>query len=639
MSVDNIAEGVSKIDLEDKKKKLSRKELKKLEAQAKYDLEMKSMGYIEKKEGDEEHHKEEGHGIGDAALNLGDQFTVSQQSRSAVKEILDESSKDIKVTNFDITAGGKLLYNKADLVISHGQRYGFIGPNGMGKTTLLRHVAARKLNIPSTIDILYCEQELSVDKTSAIDAVLNSDKARLELMKKEVDLTKKLEEGDENAIEQLQAVNDEMKNTNADSAEPKARRILAGLGFSKEMQEKPCEHFSGGWRMRISLARALFLEPTLLLLDEPTNHLDLNAVIWLDNYLQTWKNTLVIISHDQGFLDSVCSMIIHLDKQKLFYYSGNYSKFKAMYDQQTKEYAKKYMQQRKDLAALKKHGKSAKQAEEEVRNRQAIKANKEKKSKNAMSSMGNEDDPDRAELLERIKAYEVKFTFPNPTPLPPPILGLKDVYFKYGDNVLFENVNFGIDMNSRVAIVGPNGVGKSTFLKLLNKRIVATSGDQIKHRQLRVGWFDQHSNESLNGEQTATDYLCTKFNLDYEEARKRLGITGLPGQSHTVLIKDLSGGQKSRVALAELALQNPDILILDEPSNNLDLQSIHALAEAIEEFKGGVIMVTHDERLITQTECTLWVIEEKNIAEIDGDFDDYKNEILEQLGETVHGKH
>ncbi|PAV91654.1 hypothetical protein WR25_20129 [Diploscapter pachys] len=549
-----------------------------------------------------------------------------------------ENSMDIKVENFDIAAQGKMLFSKANLTIVAGRRYGLVGPNGMGKTTLLKHIAARKLAIPTHIDLLYCEQEIAVDSTPAIDAVVNSDKVRLRLLKEEEELTQKLEDGDTSVTERLKEVSDELRDIGADKAEPKARRILAGLGFTAEMQQKPVEAFSGGWRMRVSLARALFLEPTLLMLDEPTNHLDLNAVIWLDNYLQNWKKTLLIVSHDQGFLDSVCTDIVQLFNKQLYYYKGNYSMYKKMWDQKMKEHVKKYEQQQKQLTALKKGGKSAKQAEEELKKNMVNKANKaggKGKKQEQSSSMGDENDEPPPELLQRIKEYMVKFLFPETTKINPPILGLHNVTFGYGNQVLFNDLDFGVDMDSRIAIVGPNGVGKSTLLKLLVGKIEPQNGELRRHRQLRIGWFDQHSNEALNGEQTAADYLCTKFNIDLQTSRKHLGMTGLPGESHTVKIKDLSGGQKSRVALAELGLGAPDIIILDEPTNNLDIESIDALGEAIREYGGGVIMVTHDERLVRRTDCSLWVVENQTIAEIDGDFDDYKREVLEALGETL----
>ncbi|CAG9540082.1 unnamed protein product [Cercopithifilaria johnstoni] len=620
MSKESCMFGAAAVTSSDEKveKKLSRKELKKLQKKAEYEREIKEMG--------------ESGGIGSGA-ELGQQFSVSQQAKSVGQRNQLENAIDIKVENFDIAAQGRVLFHKAELTIAFGRHYGLVGPNGMGKTTLLKHIAARRLEIPPNIDLLYCEQEIEVDNTPAIDAVVKSDKYRLALIEEEAQLIKKLEEGDVSVGEHLKEVTDELKNINADAAKPKARRILAGLGFTKTMQEKPVEAFSGGWRMRISLARALFLEPTLLMLDEPTNHLDLNAVIWLDNYLQTWKKTLLIVSHDQGFLDSVCTDIIDLQDQKLYYYKGNYSAFKKMKDQKMREHMKAFESQQKQLAAMKKGGKSSKQAVEEMKNRLQNKQNKVNKGKKGSTAMADIADAP-VELLHKIKEYNVKFTFPDPTKLPPPVLGLHGVTFGYKDQMLFKNLDFGVDMDSRIAIVGPNGVGKSTLLKLLAGKIEPHQGEARRHRQLRIGWFDQHANEVLNGEQTPVEYLFTKFRIDYQDARKRLGTVGLPSSTHTVKIKDLSGGQKSRVALAELALGAPDLLILDEPTNNLDIESIHALAEAIENFGGGVVMVTHDERLIRETNCQLWIVENLGVAEIDGDFEDYRKEILDQLGET-----
>ncbi|VDN34386.1 unnamed protein product [Gongylonema pulchrum] len=389
-------------------------------------------------------------------------------------------------------------------------------------------------------------------------------------------------------MEMFLLVAEELKNINADAAEPKARRILSGLGFTKTMQEKP------------------------------TNHLDLNAVIWLDKfvilfaykyYLQAWKKTLLIVSHDQGFLDNVCTDIIDLQDQKLYYYKGNYATYKKMKDQKMKERMKAFEAQQKQIAAMKKSGKSSKQATEEMKSRLQQKQDKVNKGKKSSAAMGDEADAPPAELLQRVKEYNVKFSFPDPPKLPPPVLGLHGVCFGYNNQLLFKNLDFGIDMDSRIAIVGPNGVGKSTLLKLLYGKVEPHQGEVRKHRQLRIGWFDQHANEALNGEQTPVEYLVTKFQINYQDARKRLGTVGLPGPVHTVKIKDLSGGQKSRVALAELALGAPDMLILDEPTNNLDIESIHALAEAIESFGGGVVMVTHDERLIRETSCQLWIVE------------------------------
>jgi len=384
--------------------------------------------------------------------------------------------------------------------------------------------------------------------------------------------------------------------------------------------------------MRVSLARALFIEPTLLMLDEPTNHLDLNAVIWLDNYLQSYKKTLLIVSHDQSFLDNVCSDIIHLDQCKLWYYKGNYSMFKKMELQKRRERIKEYEKQEKRLKELKSAGQSKKKAES--KQKEAL-TRKQQKNQSKLSKHDDED-TGPTELLEKPKEYLVKFRFPETSNLQPPILGLFNASFNYEDQPpLFKNVEFGIDMDSRVAIVGPNGVGKSTFLKLIMGDLEPTKGEMRRNLRLKIGRFDQHSGEHLTAEESPTEYLMRLFDLPVEKARRQLGSFGLQSHAHTVKMKDLSGGQKARVALAELTLSAPDVVILDEPTNNLDIESIDALGEALNEYEGGVIIVSHDERLIRETNCQLWVIEEQTINEIEGGFDDYRKEVLDELGEEV----
>ncbi|XP_071443022.1 ATP-binding cassette sub-family F member 1 [Hetaerina americana] len=610
----------------DSSKKLTHKEKKKLKKQLEYEKQVETMT----KKGGQGHSE------------LGENFSVSQVEKSAQQKQALENAVDIKVEGFSISARGNDLFVNANLLIANGRRYGLVGPNGHGKTTLLRHIASRAFNIPSSIDVLYCEQEVVADERTAVEVVLQADTKRTALLEECSTLEAQLESGKgvhEEVQTRLKEVYEELKAIGADSAEPRSRRILAGLGFTRQMQNRATHHFSGGWRMRVSLARALFLEPTLLLLDEPTNHLDLNAVIWLDNYLQGWKKTLLVVSHDQSFLDNVCNEIIHLDQQKLYYYKGNYSMFKKMYFQKRKEMSKEYEKQEKRLKELKAHGQSKKQAEKkqkEVLTRKQEK-NRSRAGQKGGGGAGDDSETGPTELLQKPREYIVKFRFPDPPPLQPPILGLHNVTFAYeGQKPLLEKCDFGIDLSSRVAIVGPNGVGKSTFLKLLTGDLTPRIGDVKKNHRLRIGRFDQHSGEHLTAEESPSEYLMRLFNLPYEKARKQLGTFGLISHAHTIRMKDLSGGQKARVALAELCLNAPDVVILDEPTNNLDIESIDALAEAINEYNGGVIIVTHDERLIRETECTLWVIEDRTINEVDGDFDDYRRELLDSLGEVIN---
>ncbi|XP_053670975.1 ATP-binding cassette sub-family F member 1 [Anopheles nili] len=610
-------DGDNEEEVAEKEKKLTHKEKKKMKKQQEFEKQQETML------------RKGGQGHSDLDSN----FTMSQALKTGNQSKHMEHAVDIKIENFTISAKGNDLFVNANLLIANGRHYGLVGPNGHGKTTLLRHIANRAFAIPPNIDVLLCEQEVVADETSAVDTVLKADVKRTALLKECEELELAIEAGNLELQNRLDAVYNELKAIGADSAEPRARRILAGLGFSRGMQNRPTNAFSGGWRMRVSLARALFIEPTLLLLDEPTNHLDLNAVIWLDNYLQGWKKTLLIVSHDQSFLDNVCNEIIHLDTKKLYYYKGNYTMFKKMYVQKRKEMIKEYEKQERRLKDMKAHGQSKKAAEKKQKENLT---RKQEKGRTKNQKPGEEDDGP-IELLSKPKEYIVKFSFPDPPPLQPPILGLHNCHFNFpNQKPLFIGADFGIDLSSRVAIVGPNGVGKSTFLKLLVGELDPVQGEAKRNHRLRIGRFDQHSGEHLTAEETPAEYLQRLFNLPYEKARKQLGTFGLASHAHTIKMKDLSGGQKARVALAELCLNAPDVLILDEPTNNLDIESIDALADAINEYKGGVIIVSHDERLIRETECTLFVIEEQTINEVDGDFDDYRKEVLDSLGEVIN---
>ena len=405
------------------KKTLTHKEKKALEKKKKLDAEM---ARISTKGG-------QGHSALDA------NFTVAQALKTGGALANLENAVDIKIEKFSIAAKGKDLFTNASLLIAQGRKYGLVGPNGHGKTTLLRHIGNRALQIPPNIDVLYCEQEVGADERSALKTVLDADVKRTELMEEAERLEKEQEKG-KTVADQLNDVYDELRAIGADQAEPRARRLLAGLGFNKEMQDRATNKFSGGWRMRVSLARALYIEPTLLMLDEPTNHLDLNAVIWLDNYLQGYKKTLLIVSHDQSFLDNVCTDIVHLDQCKLWYYKGNYSMFKKMEQQKRKERIKDYEKQEKRLKELKASGQSKKKAES--KQKEAL-TRKQQKNQSKLSKQDDED-TGPTELLEKPKEYLVRFRFPDVSNLQPPILGLFNVSFGYeGQGQLFKGVDFG----------------------------------------------------------------------------------------------------------------------------------------------------------------------------------------------------
>jgi ATP-binding cassette subfamily F protein 1 len=402
------------------------------------------------------------------ASQEGAQFACSQTAVNE-KDPQWENSLDINVPNFSISAAGKILFKDAILSITKGRRYGLVGPNGKGKSTLLKMIASGDLKIPPRIDFLYVEQEVVADDTPAVEAVLKADLKRWNLLKEEESLMKALDAGDEDMekIERLQIVTEELTNMGADSAEAKARRILFGLGFDMDMQVKPTKMFSGGWRMRISLARALFVEPTLLMLDEPTNHLDLNAVIWLDDYLQRWKNTLLVVSHDQDFLNSVTQEILHIEDLKLVSYKGNYDSFKKAEKIKFEQTVKAWEKQEKRLRELKRSGQSKAKAQENVKkNAKREPAGRNNKKTNDAIASGSQT-ATQTELISRPKEYQVRFHFTDVADIGRPVMEINQVHFRYSPKhpVIFDKVDFGIDMDSRICIVGPNGAGKSTLLK------------------------------------------------------------------------------------------------------------------------------------------------------------------------------
>eukprot|EP00522_Entomoneis_paludosa_P003305 CAMPEP_0172471518 /NCGR_PEP_ID=MMETSP1065-20121228/67857_1 /TAXON_ID=265537 /ORGANISM="Amphiprora paludosa, Strain CCMP125" /LENGTH=1007 /DNA_ID=CAMNT_0013229621 /DNA_START=113 /DNA_END=3136 /DNA_ORIENTATION=+ len=581
-----------------------------------------------------------------AASREGAQFACSQ---TAVDEKDPQwmNSLDVNIPNFSISAAGKILFQDAALTIGHGRRYGLVGPNGKGKSTLLKMIASGDLKLPPRIDYLYVEQEIVADDTPAVEAVLRADTRRWDLLQEEAALMKDLDVEDETPeqaaaseakVSRLQQVVDELTNMGADAAEARARRILYGLGFSIDMQTKPTKMFSGGWRMRISLARALFIEPTLMMLDEPTNHLDLNAVIWLEEYLKKWKKTLFVVSHDQDFLNGVCDEILHIEDLKLISYKGNYDSFKKAEKIKFEQTQKAWEKQEKRLRELKKSGQSKQKAQEAVKkNNKRESGARSQKKKNQAVAAGTEA-VEASELIKRPKEYSVKFEFPEVAELSRPVMEVNTVHFRYSPKhpVIFETVDFGIDMDSRVTIVGPNGAGKSTLLKLLTGEVDPTRGDVRRNPRLRMGIYNQHFVDKLPMDKTPVEFLRDKYsNEDYQSVRNRLGKYGLEGHAHEVAMRDLSGGQKARVVFVDLSLEEPHILLLDEPTNNLDIESIDALCDAINEFNGGVVVVTHDQRLIDECECTLWVVEKLGVTEWTEGFDDYKASILAELEREV----
>lgn len=583
-----------------------------------------------------------------------DAFTVVVASRSSALDdgeegnAADANVRDITVENFSVSARGKELLKNATVKITHGKRYGLIGPNGKGKSTLLKLLAWRKIPVPRNIDVLLVEQEVVGDDKSALEAVVSANEELVRLRQEVASLSGSAhveeEEVDDEAGERLAELYEKLQILGSDAAEAQASKILAGLGFTKEMQIRPTRSFSGGWRMRISLARALFIQPTLLLLDEPTNHLDLRAVLWLEEYLTRWKKTLVVVSHDRDFLNAVSTDIIHLHDLKLHFYRGNFDEFEVGYEQKRKEANKKFETYDKQIKAAKRSGSRVQQ--EKVKDKAKFVAAKES-SKNKSKGKMDDDDEIIPEAPRKWRDYTVEFHFPEPTELTPPLLQLIDVSFSYPSRPDFKlsDVDVGIDMGTRVAIVGPNGAGKSTLLNLLAGDLQPTEGEVRRSQKLRIGRYSQHFVDLLTMEETPVQYLL-RLHPDQEgfskqeAVRAKLGKFGLPSHNHLTPIAKLSGGQKSRVVFTSISMSKPHILLLDEPTNHLDMQSIDALAEALEEFSGGVVLVSHDSRLISRVcedeeKSQLWIVEDGTVCVFDGTFEDYKEDLLKQIKEEV----
>lgn len=526
---------------------------------------------------------------------------------------------DMEIEGVTLYAGSQELISSATLKLSHGTKYGLIGRNGVGKSTMLRAINARTIPIPNFIFVIHVEQEIDGDDTTALNAVLKVDKEREWLLAKEKELLEKPVDEPEGPIS-LNEVYERLEELDSDSAESRAASVLHGLGFDDEMQNKKTREFSGGWRMRIALAQALFLEPDLLLLDEPTNHLDVNALTWLEEFLNEWEKTVIIVSHDRGFLNNVTRQTIFLHHKRLLYYGGNYDTFlKVRADQKANQMATRAQQDRTE-AHLKQfiarfgqgHKKMAKQAQSRQK--------KLAKLQEAMVDV-DYDDP------------YLKLEFPSATYLPPPCVSVMSVAFGYDEDKppLYKNLEFGVDMDSRVAVVGPNGAGKSTFLKLLEGDIVPTEGWISRHTKLRLARFSQHHMEMMDTSvDSVTHMRRLDKNMSVEEARRYLGRFGLTGELALKKIKLLSGGQKSRIAFAELAWRKPHIMLLDEPTNHLDIETIEALAYALNKFEGGVVLVSHDERLISLVADELWIVNKGTkgkpgfVEVFDGSFDEYK---------------
>ena len=550
-------------------------------------------------------------------------------------------SKDIKVDGIDISISGKRILTDTNLTLAYSRRYGLVGQNGIGKSTLLRALSRREVAIPTHISILHVEQEITGDDTPALQAVLDADVWRKHLLQEQEKITKQLadleaqrsqmadtsrdaaaldqeKEGLDTTLGDIQAKLSEMES---DKAEPRAASILAGLGFSAERQQYATKTFSGGWRMRLALARALFCEPDLLLLDEPSNMLDVPSVTFLANYLQTYPSTVLVVSHDRAFLNEVATDIIHQHSERLDYYKGaNFDSFYATKEERRKTAAREYEKQMEVRAHLqlfidKFRYNAAKSSEAQSRIKKLEK----------MPVLT----PPEAE-------YSVHFKFPDVEKLSPPIIQMSNVAFGYSqEKPLLKNVDLDVQLDSRIGIVGPNGAGKTTILKLLIGQLQPTTGLTTQHARLRIGFFAQHHVDALDMNTSAVGFMQKTYpGKTDEEYRRHLGAFGITGMTGLQKLEYLSGGQKSRVAFACLSLTNPHILVLDEPSNHLDIEAMDALSLALNNFGGGVLIVSHDVTMLQNVCTSLWVCDNGTVSKFNGDVNAYKKRITAQANEA-----
>lgn len=593
------------------KKKLEKAQAKALEKSAKREVAAEAAGGLKKKR----------------PTDLTATASQAASRRDARIDAAGGNTMDIHLESVDVSIGTKQLLCGADVALIYGRRYGLVGRNGAGKSTFLKMISSKQLTIPSNITMLSVEQEVDGDDTEVLQAVLESDTRRTRLLSREKELQELInrpgikDEDREKYSSELSKLYAEIEAAQLDKAPAQAASILFGLGFTPEEQRRPTSEFSGGWRMRVALARALFVRPDLLLLDEPTNMLDMRAIFWLENHLQGWNSTIVIVSHDRSFLNSICTDIIHLHSKRLDQYRGNYANFeKAMLEkltQQQREYEAQQQLRQHTQEFIDKFRYNAKRA-----------------------SMVQS----RIKMLERLPVLkpvefesDVTLRFPDCEVFTGSVLQLDEVSFKYtpASPLIFQKLNIGSHAKSRICIVGENGAGKTTLLKLLLGDLNPTSGFRNANRRLKIGYFSQHHVDQLDMDVSSLELLAKKFpGKSQEDYRSALGRFGLSGDLALQSVATLSGGQKSRLAFAILGMLGPNYLIMDEPTNHLDVETVEALGKALNAFMGGVVIVSHDERLIELVCKELWVVRDRTVFHLEGGLEEYKKHIYRQLALT-----
>lgn len=518
----------------------------------------------------------------------------------------------LRIDDISFSIEGRPLFEGASAVIPAGHKVGLVGPNGAGKTTLFRLIRGEltldggEITLPERARIGGVAQEAPASDVSLIETVLAADTERAALMAEAETAT------DGHRIAEVQT---RLADIDAWSAEGRAAAILKGLGFDEAAQKRPCSDFSGGWRMRVALAGVLFAQPDVLLLDEPTNYLDLEGALWLETYLTRYPHTVIVISHDRGLLNRAVGAILHLEARQLTLYQGGYDTF-----------ARTRAERRAVQAAAAKKQEERKAHLQSFVDRFRAKASKAKQAQARLKMIARMDTITAPE-----DAAKRVFTFPQPDQLSPPIVALEGGATGYGDHVVLKKLDLRIDQDDRIALLGRNGQGKSTLSKLLADRLPLIEGRMTRSSKLRIGYFAQHQVDELHLDESPLQHL-QRERPDTPPAKllARLAGFGLMAEQADTEVGRLSGGQKARLSLLLATLDAPHMLILDEPTNHLDIESREALVEALTEYSGAVILVSHDMHLLSLVADRLWLVKDGSVRPYDDDLEAYRNMLLTQ---------
>lgn len=520
----------------------------------------------------------------------------------------------IRLENIKLQRGPQILLDEATLTLHPGQKIGFIGANGAGKSSLFALLQGQlildggELYIPKEWRISHMRQEIEDLERVAVDYVLDGDTLLRSIQKQLIQAEAK-HDG-----EALAHLHTDWDNANGYTADARARRLLAGLGFSNEEMEKPVKHFSGGWQMRLNLAQALMCPSDLLLLDEPTNHLDLDAIIWLEDWLKSYQGTLILISHDRDFLDSVVDHIVHLEQQKLTLYKGGYSAFERTRAERLAQQQQAYERQQAQRAHM-----------ESFITRFKAKASKARQAQSRIKAL---------EKLEDLAPAHIdspfNFSFRESDKISSPLLGLREACLGYTDKTVLSAVKLQIMPGARVGLLGPNGAGKSTLIKTLAGELPLIKGHEIQGENLAIGYFAQHQLDALDNQASPLLHLQRIAPTEREQTlRNFLGGFDFKGDRCDEVVDNFSGGEKARLALALIAWQKPNLLLLDEPTNHLDLEMRHALTMALQDFSGAVLVVSHDRHLLKSTTDEFLLVANGKIESFNGDLDDYTRWLID----------